>query len=323
MIGLSILGIATKGAETNNLVVMGKYFLALIVIPGIIELLVRFCQRGIARKFDVSKNLKIYKFFTRISIIILMVPVFIFVQLPMLDIKISLFNDSDVLAYYGAVIGGVGTVLGVYWTLNYESEKSKEERRKDSLPILRFYFRPLGFFPEDIQPNDCVHEKRGSKRFENYDVLLDTTNGSRRYSKSSIHVFGRLMIQNIGLGPAIISDVKLIRTKQGNIEVKNTGTLKSNKYLLLADNKNVDFSVTFWKPDRTRESIHMCIRSDDLNEDDILQFIFMDLYSNEYFYNIPFFKVGETLYSDSYNIENIKISEDDVEIIPNWVPTKK
>ena len=131
------------------------------------------------------------------------------------------------------------------------------------------------------------------------------------------------MIQNIGLGPAIISDVKLIRTKQGNIEVKNTGTLKSNKYLLLADNKNVDSSVTFWRPDSTKGSIHMCIRSDDLNEDDILQFIFMDLYSNEYFYNIPFFKVGETLYSDSYNIENIGISEDDVEIIPNWVPTKR
>lgn len=138
MIGISIFGIATKGAETNNLVVMGKYFLAIIVIPGIIELLVRVCRWGIARKFDVSKNVKIYKFFTRISIILLMVPVFIFVQLPMLDIKISLFNDSDVLAYYGAVIGGVGTVLGVYWTLNYESEKSKEEKRESSLPIFTF-----------------------------------------------------------------------------------------------------------------------------------------------------------------------------------------
>ena len=39
-----------------------------------------------------------------------------------------LLNKSDLLGYYGAIIGGGVTVLGVYWTLNYESKKSKEER---------------------------------------------------------------------------------------------------------------------------------------------------------------------------------------------------
>lgn len=138
MIVLSIFGIATKGAEINNLVGVGKYVLAFIVIPGIIELLVRVCRWVIARMFDVSKDLKKYKFFTRISIILLMVPVFIFVQLPLVGLPISRFNNSDVLGYYGALIGGGVTVLGVYWTLNYESQKSKEEKRESSLPIFTF-----------------------------------------------------------------------------------------------------------------------------------------------------------------------------------------
>lgn len=42
----------------------------------------------------------------------------------------ALYN-SDILGYYGAVIGGIVTVLGVYWTLNYESKKSKEERKRE------------------------------------------------------------------------------------------------------------------------------------------------------------------------------------------------
>ena len=43
--------------------------------------------------------------------------------------KDKLFANSDTLGYYGALIGGGVTVLGVYWTLNYESKKSKEERK--------------------------------------------------------------------------------------------------------------------------------------------------------------------------------------------------
>lgn len=47
-------------------------------------------------------------------------------------------QGSDLLGFYGAVIGGVVTVLGVYWTLKHENEKSKEERRESSLPIFTF-----------------------------------------------------------------------------------------------------------------------------------------------------------------------------------------
>ncbi|WP_171968098.1 hypothetical protein [Streptococcus salivarius] len=52
--------------------------------------------------------------------------------------KDKLFDNSDTLGYYGALIGGGVTVLGVYWTLNYESKKSKDEKRESSLPIFTF-----------------------------------------------------------------------------------------------------------------------------------------------------------------------------------------
>lgn len=138
MIGLSNFCTAAKEVAPGIAVEVGKYVLAAIVTILTIELLIRVCQWGIARKSDTSKDLKIFNSFIRMSIIVLAVPVIIFVVLPKFDIKISFFDDSDVLAYYGAVIGGIGTVLGVYWTLNYESKKSKDEKRESSLPIFTF-----------------------------------------------------------------------------------------------------------------------------------------------------------------------------------------
>lgn len=83
--------------------------------------------------------------------ILLALPVIIFVVLPMFGISNSLFKGSDILGYYGAVIGGGVTVLGVYWTLNYESKKSKEERKESSLPIFTISINS----DSENQSNDC------------------------------------------------------------------------------------------------------------------------------------------------------------------------
>lgn len=50
----------------------------------------------------------------------------------------KLFSGSDVLGYYGAVIGCTITVWGIHWTFNNEKEVAAEGRRNDSLPILNF-----------------------------------------------------------------------------------------------------------------------------------------------------------------------------------------
>lgn len=103
-------------------------FIGVIVI---IELLTIGCRYYIAWKFNASGDLKQYNFLIRIFLYLLAVPVIIFGLLPMLGISNSLFDESDILGYYGAVIGGGVTVFGVYWTLNYESKKSKEERKHE------------------------------------------------------------------------------------------------------------------------------------------------------------------------------------------------
>ena len=339
MIGLSIFEMAKKETEKFNSVEVGKYFLLILVIPAIIILSIIGCWRYIDSKIDVNEDSKIYKFFTAISIILLSVPVFIFAYLPLLGISNSLFENSDILGYYGAVIGGGVTVLGVYWTLNYESKKSKEERkqerenlkeerRKDSLPVLRFDFKPAGFSSQIVKPNKRVQvlDTKGIW-FKNYDIVIDTTDGSEVYSESSIHVFGKLKIKNIGLGLAIISDIKIVRTTPEAIEVKNTGTLESNKHLLWTED-NASASGTDDKESasgtddkeiqskpaiKASQSFSMSIRSDDLNKDDTLQFTFMDLYRNEYFYKIPFRNIEDSSY-----LTKTKITEEDVEVIPQF-----
>ena len=77
MIGLSIFGIE-KEAVISILVVVGKYILAINVIPAIIVLSIIGCWRYIDSNFDVNEDSKIYKFFTAICIILLFVPVIIF-----------------------------------------------------------------------------------------------------------------------------------------------------------------------------------------------------------------------------------------------------
>lgn len=304
MLGLSIFEIAKKETEKGNSEGVGKLFLAIIVIPLIIELSIGFCRWYIASKFAVNKKSKIYKFFTRISIILLFVPVFIFAQLPLIGFPNSLFENSDILGYYGAVIGGGVTVFGVYWTLNYESKKSEEERRKNSLPILRFSLNQAGFSFNTLQQSKLVIAKdKDEIFFTNYDIFIDTTNGSREYSENSIHQYGNLKIHNIGLGTAIISDIKLIRTTTVKPEVKNIGILKLNQKSVFP---------------KEEIRLKMCIRSDDLNKEDTLYFTFVDLYSNKYFYKIPFNWLAEDI---AYS--KIRIWNEDVEMFPNLVPTEK
>lgn len=304
MLGLSIFEIAKKETEKGNSEGVGKLFLAIIVIPLIIELSIGFCRWYIASKFAVNKKSKIYKFFTRISIILLFVPVFIFAQLPLIGFPNSLFENSDILGYYGAVIGGGVTVFGVYWTLNYESKKSEEERRKNSLPILRFSLNQAGFSFNTLQQSKLVIAKdKDEIFFTNYDIFIDTTNGSREYSENSIHQYGNLKIHNIGLGTAIISDIKLIRTTTVKPEVKNIGILKLNQKSVFP---------------KEEIRLKMCIRSDDLNKEVTLYFTFVDLYSNNYFYKIPFNWLAEDI---AYS--KIRIWNEDVEMFPNLVPTEK
>lgn len=275
------------------------------------------------RKNYKDYSMKILKILGKGSLIIAItmllagIPYIIFVLLSDCEFVKQMFSkdSTDVLGYYGALIGSGVTILGVNWTLNYESKKSKkereferqkeeEERRKNSLPILRFAFDTVTFSYSTLQKSEKVKEKdNDGKFFTNYDIFIDTTNGSREYSENSIHQYGNLKIHNIGLGTAIISDIKLTRTTPVKTEVKNIGILKLNQKSVFP---------------KEGIELKMCIRSDDLNKEDTLYFTFVDLYSNKYFYKIPFNWLAEDIAHSK-----IRIWNEDVEMFPNLVPTEK
>lgn len=267
----------------------------------------------ITSKTDILQKLK--KHIVNVILCILLLSLF----LPFLCLyygafkKGAILNNSDILGYYGAVIGGVVTVLGVYWTLNYESKKSKEEReyerqkveeerererdnlneerRKDSLPILIFIFLPN---------NSTLEEMKRNNKYKEDDIVIDTTEESEIYDENFIHEYGSLKIFNVGLGAAIISDVKLIRSKPKNVVVNNSSEKKFKRFILAKYNYR---------------ELSMTIRSKDLNKDDTLHLIFTDLYSNEYSYKISFNNIN-----DRYN--KTRLVSTDIDIIPTLVSTK-
>jgi hypothetical protein len=221
--------------------------------------------------------------------------------------KDKLFANADTLGYYGALIGGGVTVLGVYWTLNYESKKSKEEReyerqnvkeerRKNSLPILQFEFSPKYFTLEEIKEKSYLKDIH-----KGHDIVIDTTEESEKPDENSIHEFGKLEIFNVGLGAAIISEVKLIRGKSGNV-VNNSSDKGYNRHIIVPQDK---------------KELFMTIISNDFNKEDTLYLAFVDLYSNEYYYEIPFNNMKKN--PEQYKT---KIDRTDTEIIPNLVSTK-
>lgn len=169
MTGLSILGLTVK--MPTDLIKVITVIIALMSI----ELCVFGCQRLIAKKLSISKEVtKKYKFFLRIAIVLLSVPIIIFGLLPMLGISLNLFNGSDVLGYYGALIGGGVTVLGVYLTFKYERKILAEERKEESLPILMFSLRELT--EEECKNDNTLYDLeviRGVEVYEKYDKLKE------------------------------------------------------------------------------------------------------------------------------------------------------
>lgn len=149
------------------LIVFGVLSIVLIVL-SLFAMLYEF----ISKKFEFQPILKKY-------LVHVLVVIFLFALItPLILYLFGLFNkdralqNSDILGYYGAVIGGIVTVLGVYWTFNYERLISAEERKETSLPLLKFSLSMLTDEEEsdNIEPYD-LHIYRGLEINLEYDDL--------------------------------------------------------------------------------------------------------------------------------------------------------
>lgn len=103
----------------------------------------------------ILENLKKYK----IPIVILLL-LLVSVIIPIFAWYHGLFNkdrvlhSSDILGYYGTLIGGGVTILGIYWTFNYERVMSVEERKETSIPIFTFTLELLKLNSHDLHDID-------------------------------------------------------------------------------------------------------------------------------------------------------------------------
>ena len=223
MIGISIFGI-----EISDLLL---YFFAGI---GLLTFVNTAYQCFKANNYDFFKKLKQYIIYMTVIVILLLlfiVPFFLWEH--------GLFNDgsflynSDILGYYGAIIGGVVTVLGIYWTFYYERMISLEKRKEESLPLLKFSLKSekadnqFGIKLEGEPENDKQFDLRVVRGIEILKEFLQlrykrdkaTLEGNDKEiieiekSKSKI-LFSRsfcfLSIKNIGLRTAILSSIQLV-----------------------------------------------------------------------------------------------------------------
>jgi hypothetical protein len=118
--------------------------------------------------YKFRNKLKENKILTLICLILLIsffLP-FIFMHLSLYE-NGKLFYQSDVLGFFGALIGCIITVLGIYWTFNNEKVVSAEGRRNDSLPFLKFELKNT----YDIDKPYDLKVIRGIETLKNYQEL--------------------------------------------------------------------------------------------------------------------------------------------------------
>lgn len=255
-------------------------------------------QHWFTRKDKISKFLKNYIVHIIVVIILysLISPIILYFFGVFQEGR-ALYN-SDILGYYGALIGGGVTVLGIYWTFKYESEKSKEEReyerqnakeerkqeyeklkeerRKNSLPILRFNF---------------ISESKPPDEDSEYDILLRKCIDKKDNTKIvDILVQYNMWISNIGLQPPILSSISLLSDDDRVLQEDKPNLDLSN--LLISNNpkdleSKINLTIIFAFQEYDNYNSQEIPEEKDYNRGDYLLVVFTDLYSNEYQYKIP------------------------------------
>lgn len=179
-------------------------------------------------------------------------------------------QNSDVLGYYGAIIGGGVTVLGIYWTFKNERLKSEEDRKRESLPLLKFTYTP---------------NQTGKKGEENFQLhYFEEDKGVvTRSERPNIVQDGILHIKNIGLQAAIILDLNILSSPTFSNSVRMS---YSKKFIAF---KHAHITIT--KGGEINLGVRLSIEK--FTRDHRLEVIYCDIYKNIYKYELEFTLKGE------------------------------
>lgn len=152
MIVLSI--VETK---TPSFIWVAWFIVPLLILAVVVFLIHKFWNK--------LKENKILTIICSILLISFIAP-FIFMYFRLYE-NGNLFYQSDVLGFFGALIGCIITVLGIYWTFNNEKVVAAEGRRNDSLPILKFELKNT----YDVDKPYDLKVIRGIKTLKKYQEL--------------------------------------------------------------------------------------------------------------------------------------------------------
>ena len=92
------------------------------------------------------------------------------------------WSAGDMIQFYGAIIGGVLTVYGVYLTINYTQSNYEDDIRNRVLPYIAFNFLEQktirGLLEEEIDVEDDNMFKKGMNEFDLEEVYFVVNNGT-------------------------------------------------------------------------------------------------------------------------------------------------
>jgi len=224
----------------------------------------------ISKKHEFQPILKKY-------LVHVLVVIFLFALItPLILYFFGLFNkdralqNSDILGYYGAVIGGGVTVLGIYWTFKNERLKSEEDRKRESLPLLKFTYSPNHTGEkgeENVQLNYFEEDTGVVTRSERPDLVQD----------------GILKIENIGLQAAVILDFNILSRPT----FRSPAKMRNIEKVLAFNHAH----ITITKGGKINLGVRLSIEK--FTTDHRLEVIYCDIYKNIYKYELEFTLKGE------------------------------
>lgn len=178
---------------------------------------------------------------------------------------IPLTKNYDWLAFIGAIIGGIATFVGVYFTIEYQKRSDEEKKRNDNAPIIRI----------DIS----------YKTLEEHHSGVFTLNGSEVYTSGFPKDFKKpypiIELRLANAKPAFNVCIDSCATRE-HFDVVQTEAYAPAPYRLLSDEC---VKSMFWIQDAAEyESINIL---------GIIRISYSDMFGNNYFQDAAFSYIEE------------------------------
>lgn len=153
-------------------------------------------MKNILGEFMKEMKKSLFIWFKNNSIYIVLVLLFLlslFLPLPLFEILVHskewkvMVNSIDVLGYYGSVLGGLVTVIGIILTFNYERKKTREELRENNLPLLRFSYQPNDFDANSSKNYEIAVSSGITKVFSDWEDSRRALENIAKLSKEAVN----------------------------------------------------------------------------------------------------------------------------------------